>query len=139
MYEFHGWITVRARYENIEVYNAREILENITKKIKDYILELNWQHGVLDLRFINGAAHIWTSGYHNHKPIGDYDPVAFFEYIATIAPGSYGILYVIDDEDMVDDNDNKFKAYVLAHGQLTEREDLFLSPFVPTVESFPMD
>ncbi len=100
---------------------------------------MDWQHGVLDLRVINGDYHIWTSGYRNHKPIDDYDPVGFFEYVAKIAPGSYGVLYARDNEDLIDDNYNKFKVYVLAHGQLTEKEDPFLSPFVPTVESFPMD
>ena len=95
---------------------------------------MDWQHGILDLRVINGDYHIWTSGYRNHQQIGLFSPIEFFKYVATQAPGSYGILYVRDDEDMVDDNDNKFKVYVLAHGQLTEREDPFLSPFVPQSE-----
>lgn len=38
-----------------------------------------------------------------------------------------------------DENYNKFKVYVLARGQLIEKDDPFLSPFVHTAESFPMD
>jgi hypothetical protein len=114
-------------------------LFKIVNQIKDHIKELDWKHGVLDIRVINGAFHIWSSGHHNHKATGAYCPIEFFQYIAKVAPGSYGILYVFDDEDMIDDNSNKFKVYVLAKGSLLEHKDPFLSPFVPTVESFPMD
>jgi hypothetical protein len=139
MYEYHGWITVRAFYENKEHENEDEILNKIVDQIRNHIIELNWGHGVLDIRAINAEYHIWTSGYHNHKPMEQDTPVEFFKYVGMLAPGSYGILYVRDDYDMVDGNYNKFKAYVLAQGKLQEHSDPFLSPFVPTAESFPMD
>ena len=139
MYEYHGWITVRTKYENIETEDEDDLLLKTVADIKKYIINLNWGHGVLDIRPINAEFHIWTSGYRNHKPLEKYSPIEFFRHIGNIAPGSYGILYVIDDDDMTDENYNKFKVYVLARGKLIEHEDPFLSPFVPVVESLPMD
>ena len=49
-----------------------------------------------------------------------------------ITPGSYGLLYTLDDEDAA--HVNAFRVYVLARGALVERTDPFLSPFVPVVE-----
>ena len=139
MYEYHGWITVRTKYENIETEDEDDLLLKTVADIKKYIINLNWGHGVLDIRPINAEFHIWTSGYHNHKPLEKDSPVEFFRYVGDVAPGSYGILYVRDDYDMEHENYNKFKVYVLARGQLREYEDPFLSPFVPVVESLPMD
>jgi hypothetical protein len=139
MYEFHGWATIRAIFENVDIDNEEQIMNIVVNKIKQHIGELNWQHGVLDIRAINAEFHVWTSGNHNHKPTGEYCPIEFFKYIAQIAPGSYGILYVLDDEDLINDNDNYFKVFVLAKGKITEHRDSYLSPFIPTVESFPLD
>ena len=108
-------------------------------EIKDHIVKLEWKYNqVLDIRPQNGVFHIWVSGYRNHKPTGEYCPIAF-EYVGKIAPGSYGILYVLDDEDLKNDNENYFKVFVLARGKLSVHRDPFLSPVMPTIESFPMD
>jgi len=139
MYEYHGWITVRTKYENIETEDEDELLLKVVSEIKEHIINLNWGHGILDIRSINTEFHIWTSGYLNHKPLEKDSPVNFFRYVGRVAPGSYGILYIIDDYDMENNNHNKFKVYVLARGQLTIHEDPFLTPFVPIVESLPMD
>ena len=49
--------------------------------------------------------------------------------------GSYGLLYVLDDEDYQDgDYQNEFRVWRLVRGALEERSDPFLSPFIPTVE-----
>ena len=133
MYEFHGWITVRETYENRDTED--DIIEAIVEKINKHISNINWPHGVLEMRPINIEYYLWMAGASNHQPTGQYDPVEFFKYIANIAPGSYGLLYIIDHNK----KDNKFKVYVLAKGTLKERADEFLSPYIPTVESFPMD
>jgi hypothetical protein len=133
MYEFHGWITVRETYENRDTDD--NVIKNIVEKINNHISQINWPHGVLGIRPINVEYYIWMVGASNHQPTGQYDPVEFFKYIANIAPGSYGLLYVIDHNK----EDNKFRVYALSRGQLSEYEDPFLSPYIPKVESFPMD
>jgi hypothetical protein len=137
MYEFHGWMTLRETYENRDT--DEKVIESIVQEIKLHIKNINWKHGLIDIRPINVEIYLWMVGASNHKPSGIYSPVDFYEYIAKVAPGSYGLLYVLDDEDMANDNYNNFKVYVLARGKLTERKDPFLSPFIPTVETFPID
>ena len=73
------------------------------------------------------------AGCSNRKPINEDNPVEFFEYIARLTPGSYGILYVMDDED-TDGFDNEFRVYVLSRGRVLEKKDVYLSPFIPIVE-----
>lgn len=139
MYEFHGWITVRETYENRDIEDA--VLDGMIDEIKSHIIKLEWTKyiGVLDIRPQNGAFHIWVSGFPNHKPTGEYCPIAFFEYVGKIAPGSYGILYTRDSDAMINDDYNKFNVYALVRGKLIKHEDPFLSPVMPTIESFPMD
>ncbi|KRF32213.1 hypothetical protein ASG93_04815 [Paenibacillus sp. Soil787] len=51
-------------------------------------------------------------------------------------PGSYGLLYVHNDEDFKgeDDNSNNFIVWKLARGKLTQEKDNYLSPYIPVVE-----
>jgi hypothetical protein len=137
MYEFHGWATIKAMYENVELENENEIEDRVATEIQNHIIKLNWAHGILDIRAINGQYHLWTSGNHNHKPVDRHDPIDFFKYIAAKASGSYGILYIRDSDNIINECSNMFKVYVLAKGTVSEHTDPFLSPFIPTVESFP--
>lgn len=69
----------------------------------------------------------------NHKSFEAGEIIELFQFIADQAPGSYGLLYTRDDED-IEGYDNEFKVYVLARGTLRRQEDVWLSPFVPVVE-----
>ncbi|MGR6542089.1 Imm7 family immunity protein [Paenibacillus tundrae] len=51
--------------------------------------------------------------------------------IGVMAPGSYGMLYVFNDEHPK--HFNEFNVYVLTRGNVEERNDPFLSPLIPTV------
>ena len=64
------------------------------------------------------------------------------EWVATNGPGSYGLVYVHDDEDNAGNTDygrglmdftNVFRVWRICNGELTELADPFLSPIVPTV------
>jgi hypothetical protein len=63
-------------------------------------------------------------------------------WIAENGPGSYGLFYVHDDEDLIEvkyygrgeqDFSNEFRVHRIANGQVTELADPFLSPIVPTL------
>jgi len=61
-----------------------------------------------------------AAGSHNHGA----DVVDFYERVASAAPGSYGVLYLHDDERSVGDR-NKWQVYVLRRGEVTEHADPF--------------
>ncbi len=49
----------------------------------------------LDLRSANGSVHVWLAGSHNHRA---ETVIGLFRSIAEAAPGSYGVMYVLDDD-----------------------------------------
>jgi hypothetical protein len=128
MYEFHGWATIRETYSNSE-----ENIEEVVKKIKKFIEGLNWNSGLIDLRAINGEYQLSISGMTNHRGKDAEDVFKLFNFVSGAAKGSYGILYVRDDEDK-NGYENEFQVFVLAKGKISQKEDLFLSPCIPVVE-----
>jgi len=131
MYEYHGWATIRESFLNED--DVEDNIHEIVSDIGDRIQALNCGHGLLDLRAVNGEFHLSVSGIPNHKGSWGEEIHALFAYIAEVAVGSYGLLYVLDDEDE-NGEDNEFQAYVMARGKVEKKRDIFLSPFFPTVE-----
>jgi hypothetical protein len=91
----------------------------------------------VDLRVLNGQAQLWVSGFKNHTTPLAQNMLGLFTHIGDVAPGSYGLLYMLDDEDP--EHENRFSVYVLARSTLSEQTDPFLSPFVPLVEDLYRD
>jgi hypothetical protein len=128
MYEFHGWANIHAIYENVDIDNEDQIMDIVINKIKKHIEELDWKQGVLDLRATNANFHLRASGIFKEKVDEKYCPIELFKYIGRVSPGSYGILYVLDNENSADKNDKYFKVFALSKGQLCEHNDPYLSP-----------
>ncbi|MCL2352504.1 MAG: immunity 7 family protein [Firmicutes bacterium] len=131
MYEYHGWATIRETYLNDD--NFDEKIDGIIDKIQAEIDKLGLDNGLLDLRAVNGEYQLHLSGLLNHSGQRANDIYRFFEYISNIAIGSYGLLYVFDDEDMNGD-ENEFQVYKLAKGKFEKKKDTLLSPYIPVVE-----
>lgn len=129
MYEFHGWATI---HETTAEADAGS-LELIIKNIQSFISELNWSSGLLKLYPANGNYYLSVGGFLNRKTSEAGEVIKLYQFIADQAPGSYGLLYTRDDED-IEGYDNRFKVFVLARGNIQLKEDMFLSPFVPVVE-----
>lgn len=129
MYEFHGWITLRETSGTSEDTK----LEETVAHLQNYIKNLHWEQGLLDVRWVNGQLHLALSGFVNHKGEKEQEILSLYTYVSNITPGSYGLLYILDDEDSKG-YDNTFQVYVLARGKINKNTDSFLSPFVPTVE-----
>ena len=64
------------------------------------------------------------------------------KWIARNGSGSYGLLFVHDDEDLIDnhsygrgnvDHSNVFRVHRIANGQLSEMSDPFFGPIVPNL------
>lgn len=133
MVELHGWANIRESYFMFDDDTDEDHLEQIVEEIKLKILGLQWQSGLADLRVVNDHYHLSINIFTNHRDGRIDDVFRLYEFIADIAPGSYGLMYVYDDEDK-QGRDNEFLVYVLAKGKLTENKDQYLSPYITTVE-----
>ena len=129
MFEFHGWATIRESPSEVDTARLHTIIEELHEVRSCF----GWQHAVLDLRSVNGEYQLSSSGLTNHRATEAGELHEFFNRVAQVAPGSYGLLFVRDDEDP-NGSSNQFRVWVLARGKFIEREDVYLSPFVPTAE-----
>lgn len=129
MLEFHAWITIRETYKDIE--DEEEKLDELIDEIKMDIAGIKWNKP--EIKMMNGEYFIEISLFSNHKT-EEYDELMdFFASLAKKAIGSYGLIYLLDDEDM-NDKHNEFQVYSISRGEIHCQEDSFLSPFIPTVE-----
>ena len=126
MVELHGWIKLRETYKAVDEDNDDEIIKNIQEEI-DKI-----EYPKLQIRAINGEFFIDFSLYTNHLSGDVKDLIAFFETVGKIAEGSYGLLYLHNDED--EENYNNFIVHRLARGKVEIYRDKLLSPIIPTIE-----
>jgi hypothetical protein len=143
MYSAHGWATIWPSFKNDDAVDdllEQERMDALRDKVAKYIqqvgLERTKEHRnpFAELRTLNNEMHLWLSGNTNHAT--EHETIVdLFHYIATVAPGAYGLLYTMNDEDAA--HPNHFRVWVLARGTLVERGDPFLSPYVPSVEDVP--
>jgi hypothetical protein len=68
-------------------------------------------------------------GFRNHTQPWVYE---LFEYTGFVAKGSYGVLYVRDDEDK--HFDNEMQVWSMVRGKTQKQRDGFLSPCMPLLE-----
>ncbi|CAL9648581.1 MULTISPECIES: Imm7 family immunity protein [Streptomyces] len=126
MFEYHGWVTVReSATDDEDDVRLRRIVDElrllVTRMASPYLLDLRW---------MNGEPFIHLGGHSNHR--SPPDVVALFEEVAALAPGSYGLLHVRDDEDR--SHENEFRVFRLVRGTVTEHTEPLLSPCVPALE-----
>ncbi|MFI0515528.1 Imm7 family immunity protein [Streptomyces sp. WSLK1-5] len=126
MFENHGWITVR---ETATDDDDESRLRQIVDELRLHIAQMDSPY-LLDLRWMNGEPFIHLGGYSNHR--SSPDVVELFEHVAVVAPGSYGLLHVFDDEDP--GHENEVRVLRLVRGVVTQHTEALLSPFIPTVE-----
>ncbi|MEM6721620.1 MAG: Imm7 family immunity protein [Bacteroidota bacterium] len=129
MIEFNGWAIIRESFR--EEDDDTQLLDVIVQKIERKISEeLNYGNEVYSLRYLNGTYHLAIMANHNHRTEHIID---FFKWIAKIAKGSYGILYVQDDEDIERGYENQFRVWRMKKGIVTELNDNYLSPVNPEI------
>ncbi|MEW2252775.1 MULTISPECIES: Imm7 family immunity protein [unclassified Streptomyces] len=126
MFEYHGWITVR---ESATDDDDEPRLRQIVDELRLRIAQMDSPY-LLDLRWMNGEPFIHVGGYSNHR--SSPDVVELFEHVAAVAPGSYGLLHVRDDEEP--GLENEVRVLRLVRGMVTQHTEALLSPYIPTVE-----
>ena len=126
MVEMHGWINIRDTYEATDDNNIAAVVDDINRKIEE--------KGYPDLaaKWMNGESCFQFSLYTNHWGERNRDMLDIYYYVAEKAKGSYGLLYVHDDEAKGDSNN--FVVYKLVRGKVERVVDTLLSPYIPTVE-----
>ena len=129
MIQLNGWVIIRESYS--EVGENERKLNQVVTKIEAKISELDVVNEFYGLRNLNGEYHLSIMVNHNHR--SDH-VIEFFKWIASISVGSFGILYVQDDEDLERGNENVFKVWRMKKGKVDELDDPFLSPVNPEVE-----
>jgi hypothetical protein len=130
MIEFNGWAIIRESFR--EEDDNDELLNSIVKQIEAKIsTELDYENEIYSLKCLNGTYHLSIMVNHNHRTEHVID---FFKWIAEISKGTYGILYVQDDEDIERGNENEFKVWCIKKGKVIELDDVFLSPMNPEVD-----
>lgn len=147
----YGWIVVQASQDAYAEVRDPTQLDAIDKATdaanEDLWTELRaWlaKHGA-DLNYNFKEAHNWATGVllfsvsTNHRSSSLWD---LLDWIVEHGPGSYGLVYVHDDEDVPTnrtpgrgegDHSNEFRVWRVAAGSLEELTDPFLSPIVPRV------
>ena len=123
MFEYHGWISIR--YHTHDTNEEKQTL--CVKKVAELASAYNFPL-VKDLQY-NGLETIHFAGQHNH-----FSPKVpdFFSKVGEIALGSYGLLFILDDEDP--DHYNQFQKFTLIRGKISRTIEESLSPFIPIVE-----
>ena len=128
MFEYHGWATLRLTPGSEEVPDG--LLERFAEQLRGAIAErFGTGSGIHEVRAVNGEYHVLVDGSPNHR---DERIFGLFPYIAARAPGSYGLLYVWDDDHPV--HENAFRVWRLVRGRVEELSDALLSPCTPVLE-----
>lgn len=130
MVELHGWALIR---ENFTACNEELHTEQIISQLNQKIENLGIEKNLLQINYSNGEAFLTATKFANHFSDDIKEIVNLFETVASIAPGSYGLLYLHDDEDTAGFS-NAFKVFVLSKGTFILRHDPFLSPCIPILE-----
>jgi hypothetical protein len=127
VFEWHGWAAIvaspgaeddaaaEARQRDAEALVARVIAD-----------AAGVANETLDVRWANGSVHVWVAGSHNHR---DEAVIGLFRSIAEAAPGSYGVMYVLDDEVSY-----TWERLVMRRGAVSREVDTSLSPHIGVVE-----
>lgn len=129
MIELHGWVTVRETYK--AVFDEEEHIDLLVLRIQAEIDKLRWFKPIM--KAMNGEWFLEFSLYSNRRDSRLQEILGLYKRIGEIAAGSYGLIYLYDDEDM-EGRENQFQVFLLARGTVEEREDSFLSPVIPALE-----
>lgn len=129
MIEFHGWIVIRESYseESDGCFDINNILKGL-----EVVLKLLSSDIEFVIRSKNGMFQLSLFGFLNHKNESFDDLIFVINWIANNAIGSYGLIYVHDDED--DENNQQFLIYYLKKGKIFQTKDIYFSPVNPEIE-----
>ena len=128
MIELHGWLTIWETHEDEDTYSPKE-LDSINQKIRQIISENDCD---ITLQHRNGMTFLDTLFCANHRTKEVEEIIQIYRSISEVATGSYGVMYIHDDEDK--QYYNQFQKYLFRKGSCIFSQDEDFSPCVPTIE-----
>lgn len=129
MIETHGWISIALSTDG----ESEDNLLDAIRPLISMIATISSEQNMVDIRPVNGRYFINILNHPNHKG-EDFDNIMMLiNYIASTYKGSYGIVYIRDDENALG-NDNEFIVYKLIRGKIYIEKDFYLSPCNPIIE-----
>ena len=126
MTELHGWLAVRETPADEDALPEDE-LKRIMNGVRDILAETD----CVKLVYANGEPYLNTLFCANHRCESD-EIIGIYRRIAALARGSYGMIYLHDDEDS--EHHNEFMTYIFKRGECTVCTDEHFSPCIPTIE-----
>lgn len=129
MVELHGWITIRETYSAF--FKEEEKIDLLVARIKDEINRLSWFKP--EIKAQNGEWFLEFTLFSNRINPQVLEVFEFCTWIGKVADGSYGLIYLYNDED-INGKENQFQVFSLTRGVVKENNDPFLSPIIPTIE-----
>ena len=129
--ELHGWVTIRETYKvTFEEDKENTFIDNIKKEIE------NLSYFKPKIKALNGEWFLEFTLFANRKNPETEEVFQLYNRIGELAEGSYGLIYLYDDE--VKGKGNQFQVFSLSKGSIKEFSDSYLSPVIPTIEEFPL-
>lgn len=128
MLELHGWVTIRETYKVTD--NEEENIDIIIEKLKREVEKLSWFKPQINA--LNGSCFLEFTLFSNRQNPQTQEVFRFYKRIGELAEGSYGLIYLYDDED--ERKGNEFQVFSLSRGTVKEFSDSYLSPIIPTIE-----
>jgi hypothetical protein len=128
MYGYHLWIVLSESTQESDVGTLAQKIQALRVLVSEELASLSAE----PICQVNCDWVFQCSVSRNHKG-GEHERLQrILAWIVDRLPGSYGLVYVRDDEDSV--VSDLYSVLVIARGSVEERADVFLSPIVPTIE-----
>ena len=128
MVELHGWLTVKSTCGDEDLLTAEQT-DGILRQVQAILTDCG---DSIRSEYRNGGLFL-TALVCAHHRAPDTDAVLnAFRQIAETASGSYGMIFLHDDEDSR--LPNGFQVLVYRRGQCHMRQDTDLSPCIPMLE-----
>lgn len=128
MIELHGWLSISETYEDEDNYE-KAVLDSVMQEVKKIVAD----NDSVEIEYKNGVPFISTLICSNHRTPEIDLVINTYKLISETATGSYGMIYIRDDEDSV--HYNEFQIYIFKKGECHYKVDNDLSPCVPEVEN----
>lgn len=130
MYEFHGWITLAETPYDVDAGEYDEKYE----ALRNYIDNLNWSSGKIELLELNGRNALIVNGYPNRRRSEANELAQLMTYVTKNFTGAYGIIYEYDELTETVAGRGVFSVTVVRRGHCLPSLDPFLSPAIPVIE-----
>lgn len=128
MIKLFGWLSISEIYGNEDSYSP-EALEGVMNEVRAIISHS--QSGI-ELKYMNGTPFLSTAHASNHRTKEVDAIIETYKSVAKAATGSYGVIYLRDDEDNA--HCNEFQKFVFKKGCCTVQKDTDFSPCIPAIE-----